>query len=353
MKILYWIDDSRDKRKLPSGAVKRQLEKELGVTLCPGEPISDRAVFEELLSKMNPKNTRGVIMDYQLTGLGEKMQLAFGTTWAAEIRAKHSSVPVIGISHCAEEKIPKFQLENFLAFFPRNKLTDANPEIDNLKALLNGYRDAYRAFKTQGKQPSGTELMVKLLTPPAEVMDLLRSAIPSSFRGPWDKETPHAAGRWIWHELQGRPGFLFDELGLATNLGLNLNGLQRVKSKFDAARYQGAFASDGRPRWWVAAIRSIFEYIIGRPVVGPVSNAREELLKAARVSKTERNGLLSRAHAHKTADEIPDCVAYRDDQREEDDRVQALFKDTYVDDRDANPPFGFEARRIFGPGKQK
>ena len=60
------------------------------------------------------------------------------------------------------------------------------------------------------------------------------------------------------------------------------------------------------------------------------------------------NGLLARAHGRKLSDEVPDCVAYRDDQREEDDRVQALFEDTHVDDRDANPPFGFEARRVFG-----
>jgi len=352
MKILYWIDDAHDKRKLPTGAVKRQLEKGLGVALYPDKPISSREEFVELLSKMNPKSTRGVIMDYQLTNLGERKQMAFGSTLAAGIRAKFPSIPVIGISHCAEEKIPKLQLENFLAFFPRNKLTDANPEIDNLKALLDGHRNAYRSFENQGGQ-SGVELMVKLLSPPAAVVDLLRSAIPSAFREVWDRETPHVVGRWIWHELQGHPGFLFDELGLATHLGLNLTGFKRIRPKFDAARYQGVFASDERPRWWVATIREIFEKIISHQVVGPVSGARDELLKATKVKKGEWNGLYARAHGHKSFDEIPDCVAYRDDQREENDRVQALFKETRVDDRDANLPFGFEARRIFDPSQHK
>ena len=51
MKILYWIDDAHDKRKLPTGAVKRQLEKGLGVALYPDKPISSREEFVELLSK--------------------------------------------------------------------------------------------------------------------------------------------------------------------------------------------------------------------------------------------------------------------------------------------------------------
>jgi hypothetical protein len=352
MKILYWIDDSHDNQKLPKGAAKRRLEEGLDVELRPNKPINQRADFDVLLDGINPKNTCGVIMDYQLTRVGEHGQKVFGTTWAVEIRARYPSVPVIGISHCPEENIPKFQLESFLAFFSREKLTDANPEIDNLKALLAGYRDAYRAFETQGKQ-SGVELMIKLLSPPLAMVDLVSSAIPSILRGLWDKETPHAAGRWIWHELQGRPGFLFDELGLATHLGLNLKGFQRVRSKFDSARYQGAFASDGKPRWWVVVIRGIFEKLIGHQFVGPISGAREELLKALKVSKGERNGLLSRAHTHKTSDAIPECVAYRDDEREEGDRVQALFRDTHVDDKDANPPFGFEARRVFGPKQHK
>jgi hypothetical protein len=83
--------------------------------------------------------------------------------------------------------------------------------------------------------------------------------------------------------------------------------------------------------------------------VGPISNARDELLKAARVAKGDRPKLLARAHPNQSLDLIPDCVAYSDDEVEEKDRIQALFKDTRVDPRDANPPFGFESRRIYEP----
>lgn len=350
MKTLYWIDDSHDNQRLPQRAVKRQIEDGLGVVLKPDKTINDREEFTELLLGMNPKDTCGVIMDYQLTEVGEKRQMAFGTTWAAEIRAKYPSIPVIGISHCLEKDIPKFQLESFLAFFPRKQLTDRNPKIHDLRSLLDGHYDTYRAFERQGKKP-GVELMVELISAPVEVLEILRSSIPANFRGGWDQETPHAAGRWIWHELQGMPGFLFDELRLATYLGINLAGLRLISSKFAAARYRGAFASDGRPRWWVASIRKIVDEITGVPTVGPVSSARETLLGALKIKAADRNSLLSRPHGRKGSHEIPDCVAYKDDELEDDDRIQALYEDTKVDDRDVNPNFGFEARRIYAPAK--
>ncbi len=199
-------------------------------------------------------------------------------------------------------------------------------------------------FKTEDSN-KGVELMVKLSNPPSQVVDLFRAAIPSTLRGQWDDETPHAAGRWIWNDLQDYPGFLFDKLGIATHLGLNPNGFEQVRSKFETARYRGAFVSDEKPRWWVNKIRGIFEDIIGKQVVGPFSSEREELLNRTGIEESKQDGLLAIAHTHEKKN--PDCVAYEDDQRDENLRIQALFEDTEVDDRDANPPFGFEARRIF------
>ena len=305
-----------------------------------------------MLSSIEGEKTRGVIMDYQLTSVGDSGQMAFGTTWAAEIRAAQPTVPIIGISHEQERDIPKLRLESFLAFFQRDQLLGPQPPLANIAALLKGYGQICKS-KAGPKGTTGVEHMVKLTKPPAAVKDLVRSAIPQILRGEFDAESPHVAGRWLWHELQGMPGFLLDELGLATRLGLNVKGLQVVCSHFDAARYQGAFASDGRPRWWTASIREIVEQIVGQKLIGSIAVAREEFLKAAKVKRADITSLLSRPHGRKNSDEIPDCVAYEDDQREEEHRVQALFVDTFVDDRDANAVFGFEPRRVYGPKKEK
>jgi hypothetical protein len=351
MKTLYWIDDTHDNNKPPNEAAKRRLENGLNVQLQV-ETIKERVQFAKLLPKLDEKKTCGVLMDYELTAVGEDGQRAFGTTWAAEIRAAHPAIPVIGISHKPECDIPKFRLESFLAFFQRDPLMGAQPPLDDIAALLSGYAMVHKIVKQQDGK-SGVELMVGLIKPPADIADLLTAAIPSILRGRWDDETPHVAGRWLWHELQGLPGFLFDELGLATHLGLNLQGLERVAPKFSSARYQGAFASDGRPRWWASAVRKRFDEIVGRATVGQLSLDRENLLRALRVKVDERKALLSRPHGRSNSVAIPDCVAYGEDEREEAYRVQALLEDTVVDNRDANCAFGFEARRIFRSPKRK
>ena len=351
-KTLYWVDDTHDVGKPPSPAEQKRLEKGLGVSL-EIRTVKNRKQFDELLAQLHSnkgKDVAGVIMDYQLTGVGEKGLWAYGNTWAAEVRGVAASIPVIGISHEPEKKIPRLRLESFLAFFPRDVLMGLHPPFEDLSALLSGYALAYAAFEKQKEdKPTGVELMLDLVKPPKAVFDLVAAAIPTKLTAHWDKETPHVASRWIWHEFQGRPGFLFDDLALATHLGLNLHAINLIHRKFQGARYAGAFASDQRARWWVASVREIAEKLIQQKIVGSVSNARDELLKALRVKKDDRPKLLSRAHPNQSLDFIPDCVAYSDDEVEEKDRIQALFKDTRVDPRDANPPFGFEPRRIYEP----
>jgi len=347
MNTLYWIDDTHDEGKPPDQRAKARIEKALKIKLLIAT-IGSRSQFGELLPTIVQEKPLGVIMDYQLTKVSESGQTVFGSTWAAEIRAACPSIAMIGISHELEKNIPTLRLKNFLEFFPRGQLTGIEPRFDDLSALLKGYKRVFQA-KTKEKDKSRIDLMKRLIRPPSSVAELVSSAIPSSLREPWDDETPHVASRWLWHELQGLPGFLFDELALATYLGLNLKGLNlsKIRSKFDSARYKGEFASEARPRWWVASIRRICEQVINRQIIGPVANVRDKLLDIAEVAPVERNLLLSRAHGHRSTHDIPDCVAYRDDELEERDRVQAVFDETRVDERDLNMPFGFEARRIY------
>lgn len=346
MKTLHWIDDIHDQNSPPKGPAKRRLEKGLNVELNV-VTVSARLEFGKFLSEIDPTTSCGVVMDYQLTKVGDNGTTAFGNTWAAEIRAAHPNIPVIGISHERESDIPKLRLEAFLAFFARNDLMGYKPPLENLAALLKGYADVCDA---QAKKPirSGVELLIEVTRPSEATAELLRSAIPSSLRGNWDVESPHTAGRWIWHDLQGLPGFLLDEIGLATELGLNLEGFQRVHNRFKKARYQGAFASDSKPRWWASEIRAALQELIGKDCIGPLSTERDLLLGLVKVKKDQRRRLFSHAHGRKLVEGIPDCVAYIDDLREEPHRVQAFFADTYVDERDANPAFGFTARRVFG-----
>ena len=226
MKTLYWIDDTHDEGKPPKPPAQKRLEKGLSVELQV-VTIENRKQFDGLLAIIDGNRTCGVIMDYQLSKVGEGDRMAFGNTWAAEIRAAYPSVPVIGISHARECDIPRLRLEGFLAFFPRERLMGPNPPLGDITALLEGFSQVYRIIERHDNR-GGSELMLDLLQPPQPVADLVRSAVPSSLRGPWDVDTPHTAGRWIWHEFQGRPGFLFDAMGLATSQVPHHRGLESV-----------------------------------------------------------------------------------------------------------------------------
>lgn len=343
--ILYWIDDAHDMNlKTPQGVTRENLMRDLNVDIQV-KIVDNRDEFGDILSQVDAANTRGVIMDYQLTRVGKQSQMEYGTTWAAEIRASHPSIPVIGISHTSEDRIPKFRIENFLAFFQRDPLLSHTPPVHCLNALLDGYQKVWTAYKADGVQflPD----LIKLIDPPEDSAGVLYASLPAEIRDAWDDETPHVVGRWIWHEFQGLPGQLFDELELLTYLGLSPEAGTLIVPVFEPVRYRGVFASDGRRRWWVSLMRDYLSSVIGHPCVGSVSNYRIELLEKLGIPRDQQERFLSTPYSRPDSAEIPDCVAYIDESKSEIDRAQCIFMDTEIDARDANPAFGFQARRVF------
>lgn len=141
---LYWIDDVFDKQDLPSEAERELIEDALGAELV-AEKVGSRSRFAELVESMNPEETLGIVMDYQLQRVDSGSDTK-GSVWAAEVRIKHPEIPVIGISHLNENQIPRLQLANFLAFFPRSRLAEPQPEYENLNALCLGYHEVFKYY---------------------------------------------------------------------------------------------------------------------------------------------------------------------------------------------------------------
>ncbi len=349
-KLLFWIDDAQKTRirQVPEGASKKCLENGLNVRL-EIKTLSSFEEFEEIANAMPVDVTYGVLMDYQLIKVGSNGNTEYGTTWAAHLRAQKPCIPIIGLSSEKESSIPRFRMENFLAFFKRGELI-SNPPLGQLTALFQGYRTVWSNFRKMSTS-SGVDIMVKLLKAPPAAEKLLRSTIPPFLREKWDPETPHAAARWIWHDLQGRPGFLFDELETATYFGITENAFCTVSGHqhFEAARYKGFLVCDERPRWWVSLLRGAAEKIIERTLVGPTAASRSDLLAAFDIP--EENRLAMFAVPRRRNSFLPECVAFPDqdskNSRQLDKRVTALWRDTIVDEVDANPPPGFQAPRHF------
>ncbi len=352
MKTLYWIDDAHDQnsRRTPHGpnakAIKDGLVVDFEVKL-----FSAHKDYAEFIAELDESKTCGVLMDYKLTNVGALAGSEYGTTWAAQLRSLKPSIPIIGVSLEKEKEVPKFRMENFLAFFSRKVFLAGKPPLLELKALLEGYSAIWRA-RERDKSASGLDLMTKLTKAPKEATELLRVAIPPALRGDWDDESPHAAARWIWHQFQGELGFLFDELEAATFLGIKKEAfLEYAADAFASARYTGALACSDRPRWWVCQMRGAAEKQIGQGLVGPAAQSRDKLLLSLGVKKPKIAALFAKTYGRQGCDKPPECVAYKDQDSKNEgrlkERVPALLKDTLIDEADANPPFGFQARRHF------
>jgi hypothetical protein len=54
-----------------------------------------------------------------------------------------------------------------------------------------------------------------------------------------------------------RPGLLYDELWVATYLGLREAGFRKVENWFRGARYSGVFANEDDPRWWASPLAGL------------------------------------------------------------------------------------------------
>lgn len=350
-KTLYWIDDDQKtkNRQAPEGAPKEELEQALGVSI-EVKPFPSSSEFEAFVNTIDAQKTYGVLMDYQLVKVGAGKSTEYGTTWAAHLRADKPSIPVIGLSSERESSIPRFRIENFLAFFPRGDLIGDTPPTGQLRSLFEGYRRLWQQYQ-QKKSEVGLDVIMPLIKAPDTILDHVRTALPSALRMKWDDESPHAAARWIWHEFQGRTGFLFDELETATYLGLTEGAFRQHQDHFNAARYNGALACNDRPRWWLAQLRGVVEGLVGTNIVGPTSHARDRLLAALKVPVKAREAMKSQPHARKPDSIIPECVAFRDGESKNAGklgaRVATLLRDTIVDEQDANPPFGFQALRYF------
>jgi hypothetical protein len=352
VKTLYWIDDDHDQNahRTPKGASKRAIEDGLNVHLQAMQFKSHKD-YAEFIANLPESKTYGVLMDYKLTNVGALEGSEYGTTWAAQLRALKPSIPVVGVSLENEKEVPRFRMENFLAFFSRKVFLHGKPPLLELKALLEGYSTIWRAM-TKGNSKTGLELMIKLVKPPEGAEELLRVALPPALRGSFDDETPHAASRWIWHQFQGEPGFLFDELETATFLGITKEAfLERAADAFADARYTGALACKDRPRWWVCQLRGAAEKQVGQDLVGPVAQSRDKLLLSFGIQKEKIGALFAKTYGRHGYCQPPECVSFKDqdskNERRLNERVPALLKDTLIDEVDANPPFGFQARRHF------
>lgn len=353
---IFWIDDKGG--LFPTGAAKERIEEACDAVIRPIE-ASQETLDEVLASLAHGVAVKLIVLDYWLANLPKENGDAagtkneFGSTWAAALRAEHPEVPIAGVTSETIGDVPDSQKSQFLQLLNRDKILDELHDSD-LRSLIDGFPKVYSLWmggkhelasnkRIPMKVNVESSTIVQLLVPAEGTKDYLESVLPEFAKQPWDKETPHEFSRWVIEVLLRRPGFLFDSLEVATFLGLDEAGFRLVASLFDRAKYTGVYASENRPRWWTNQIRPVFTEVIGQQMEGALREHRMKLLSLAGITDAQ---FLSKAYTLEDTTEIPDCVAFDDETRQMEKRVQSRIRDTEIDPQE-NPPLGFEARRIW------
>ncbi|HEV2840122.1 MAG TPA: response regulator [Chthoniobacterales bacterium] len=340
---IWWVDDQTERlnrlaiQSIENGVKfgKRTLRAKVDVVRL--KTPEDRDAFEKKLDAAErDKNLPHLIVMDQNLNVPEGLR---GSNLAVAIRADYSSVPVVGVTAVEFQKIVDLQRDQFIELFCLDDLQSGD-RVPDLFAIAESFEELVRNYSSSGTTQTRTTKILKWLACPPDDSEFLAICLPGAFLAKWDIETPHSFARWVWHTFIGRAGFLYDDLEIATMLGVKESGLKHLLSTLSDCEYEGLFASNSptRRRWWVSKVRRVIRKASKAAMTDPLWTLGRKLI----TDKHSKD--FSHCHGARSKSCVPDVVAYSDDTLN--DRVQARNEDTQPVQTDT-PPVGFEQRRVF------
>lgn len=346
---IWWMDDEPDRLKnFPRDAIKKpeQLQgrtAELNVIkLGPDKGVAQVLQDFDEASKKG-KRPDLIVIDQMLQLWNDVMQR--GSSLAVAIRDRDPAVALVGVTGMTGDEmqsIEELQKAQFIEFYERSKIASGD-QVPDLYAIADGYAALMKFFKSDVAPHLLTKRLCRLVNCPATDVGIFTACLPGVFKRTWDSGTSHVFARWVWHQLQGRPGLLYDDFEMATLLGLKLEGLTLLKTRLVGCEYEGVLASVSRPRWWVSRVREKVRELAKASAAAPLWSLGQKLIGE------QHAALFSKCHGRPGATDAPTAVAFSDGTLRK--RVQARISDTLPLDTDS-PPFGFEQRRIYSPAEQ-
>jgi hypothetical protein len=341
--LIWWIDDDPKRFK---GSARQRIENPSHPALKGRRAArlefkevatDDQSIelYNELLQAKRSKALPNLAIIDQILNRKEG-GLRRGSTIAVSFRAEAPTLPAVGVTAADLSEIAELQKDQFIEFFCINDL-QSGKRVPELFAIADGFSRLIASKPRSESILKRRRAILDLLDCPKEDRDFLSTCLPGEFIEVWDDETPHALARWIWQTFVGRAGFLYDDLELATLVGLRETGLELIAQHLEGCEYKGVFASPARRRWWVSKIRNKIRAETAAVVTDPLWQLGRKLVG-------DRNGrYFSRCHGIKQKC-VPDVVAFEDGLRRQ--RVQARSDDTEVLKSDTSP-IGFEQHRVF------
>lgn len=246
-KRILWIDDNPDRLT----AYKDEIEQECHATVNCAD-ISNKSIREAMQEELKGSKPSLILLDHVLdkakhddTGLSMQK----GNTLAGNIRENWPSCPIVGITAANTFENPDFDQE-ILETYQYDIVIDADSLSDNipfLRSIMDGF--AY----IQNKSLDGLLPIIGLEDEEndQDTWKLIKRSMPRSVTDNLDK--PQYASRffcWFHKDFYTLPGFLYDELWVATFLGIKEESFEKYSDNISEAKYDGVFQVKRKPRWW-------------------------------------------------------------------------------------------------------
>lgn len=245
---ILWIDDDSKRREKSN----EWLGRDDRIEVLPFAPMD---IASELIggdqNTLDQKNPDLALVDWylQTDGYGGD-----GPSIEGILHDQYSDMPVYGFSGQYGDR--QFMRESkqgenrFEIITAPDKIT-AQDLIDDIKY--------YRAIES--KKGGGLSGILDLLGADAEYKQKIQSILPQEFvEGIPEEENYDPGGilrfaRWVRHRFIPQPGLLWDDIWLATKLGMTTGVLERYQEEFSQAEYNGIF-SHRTSRWWRPEVTS-------------------------------------------------------------------------------------------------
>lgn len=270
-KVLY-IDDEIAKPGRDAQKIKELLD-------MAGEFECELRLPPKVFSDIPAELPDALLVDLELATApvdGEPVSY-FGSTYAAEMRMRHSACPIILVTrpHVIAGKLPLLESSMDIDLIVYKDEINRNPaEVRaRIVALIRGFRDLETVVGQEWKSVLG------LMGANEQETSLLREAAPPLEGKQWN--IPQVA-RWIRNVVMGHPGILYDALTAATRLGISEDAFRSslVQKLMEPAKYTGVFGTY-KERWWRDRVFNIAQsLILEQGVRGPVFQKFAEAFKA-------------------------------------------------------------------------
>jgi CheY-like chemotaxis protein len=237
-----WIDDD-PRRKTQKTTMENFLKVKIRF-------LSDMNEILNFIKGNKNKKPDCILLDHKLSNFNNDL-FSEGTTFAEIIKRNFPGVPIIAVTGMASELLI-FNLNIYDQTIDIGSLSDHYQEIYNITLNFK---------KLHNKKLWNIGSFLKLLDVPIEEKDKILSIIPelikNNIKTPIDKSIFSFIFHWVYNKFIKHPGFLIDDLWLATLLGIKRESFIKVKNKFKKAVYNGLFASDGNIYWWQSTAKQI------------------------------------------------------------------------------------------------